>query len=104
MLVLTRRTGQSILVGDDIVVTILELSRDQVRIGIRAPRSVSVHREEVYEEILLSNRAAADAGLDLGGASATPSAAPATPAAPAALPAQPKPQSASLGQIPRRPG
>jgi carbon storage regulator len=61
MLVLTRRSGQSILVGDDIVVTILELGRDQVRIGIRAPRSVSVHREEVYEEILASNRAAADA-------------------------------------------
>lgn len=65
MLVLTRRTGQSILVGDDIVVTILELSRDQVRIGIRAPRSVSVHREEVYEEIRNANRAAADANADL---------------------------------------
>ena len=60
MLVLTRRSGESILVGDDIVVTVLELGRDQVRIGIRAPRSVSVHREEVYREILLSNQAAAD--------------------------------------------
>lgn len=59
MLVLTRRAGESILVGDDIVVTVLELGRDQVRIGIRAPRSVSVHREEVYREILLSNQAAA---------------------------------------------
>jgi carbon storage regulator len=59
MLVLTRRTGESILIGDDITITVLELSRDQVRIGIRAPRSVSVHREEVYREILLSNRAAA---------------------------------------------
>lgn len=87
MLVLTRRTGQSILVGDDIVVTILELSRDQVRIGIRAPRSVSVHREEVYEEILLSNRAAADAGIEI--------------TAPVAAEAQ---QPASLGQLPRRPG
>ena len=48
-----------------IVVTVLELNRDQVRIGIRAPRSVSVHREEVYQEILLSNQAAAadDASL-----------------------------------------
>jgi carbon storage regulator len=65
MLVLTRRVGESILIGDDIVVTVLELNRDQVRIGIRAPRSVSVHREEVYQEILLSNQAAAadDAGL-----------------------------------------
>jgi carbon storage regulator len=65
MLVLTRRVGESILIGDDIVVTVLELNRDQVRIGIRAPRSVSVHREEVYQEILLSNQAAAadDASL-----------------------------------------
>ena len=62
MLVLTRRTGQSIQVGDDIVITVLEATRDQVRIGIRAPRSVEVHREEIYEEILLANRAAA--GLD----------------------------------------
>jgi len=98
MLVLTRRTGQSILVGDDIVVTILELSRDQVRIGIRAPRSVSVHREEVYEEILLSNRAAADAGIEIAPAATTGSA----PAA--SVPAQPKQQPTSLGQLPRRPG
>lgn len=87
MLVLTRRTGQSILVGDDIVVTILELSRDQVRIGIRAPRSVSVHREEVYEEIRNANRAAADANAGLA-ASMTP---------------EPQP-SASINDLPRRPG
>jgi carbon storage regulator len=60
MLVLARRVGENILIGDDIVVTVLEMGRDQVRIGIRAPRSVSVHREEVYQEILLSNREAAD--------------------------------------------
>jgi carbon storage regulator len=64
MLVLTRRNGQSIRIGDDIVITILESSRDQVRIGIRAPRSVGVHREEVYEEILVANRSAA--GIDDG--------------------------------------
>ena len=64
MLVLTRRVGESILIGDEIVVTVLELNRDQVRIGIRAPRSVTVHREEVYQEILLSNRAAAAADDD----------------------------------------
>lgn len=58
MLVLARRVGENILIGDDIVVTVLEMGRDQVRIGIRAPRSVSVHREEVYQEILLSNREA----------------------------------------------
>ncbi len=65
MLVLTRRVGESILIGDDIVVTVLELNRDQVRIGIRAPRSVSVHREEVYQEILMSNQAAAADDADL---------------------------------------
>ena len=73
MLVLTRRTGQSILVGDDIVVTVLELGRDQVRIGIRAPRSVSVHREEVYREILLSNQAAADGDVGFVGPAAVES-------------------------------
>lgn len=64
MLVLTRRLGESILVGDDIVVTVLELGRDQVRIGISAPRSVSVHREEVYQEILLENQAASEGNTD----------------------------------------
>ena len=60
MLVLARRVGENIRIGDDIVVTILELGRDQVRIGIQAPRSVTVHREEVYEEILAANREAAN--------------------------------------------
>ena len=63
MLVLTRRSGQSIVVGDDIVITILELGRDQVRIGIKAPRTVGVHREEVYQEILVANQAAAGTEL-----------------------------------------
>jgi carbon storage regulator len=65
MLVLTRRNGQSIRIGDDIILTILESSRDQVRIGIRAPRSVGVHREEVYEEILVANRSAANVDEDV---------------------------------------
>lgn len=73
MLVLTRRVGESILIGDDIVVTVLELNRDQVRIGIRAPRSVSVHREEVYQEILLSNQAAASDDASLVAAVVGPS-------------------------------
>jgi carbon storage regulator len=60
MLVLSRRKGESIRVGDDIVITIFELGRDQVRIGISAPRTVNVHREEVYDEILLANIAAAN--------------------------------------------
>lgn len=48
MLVLTRQANQSIMIGDDVIVTILEIRGDQVRLGIRAPRSVDVHREEVF--------------------------------------------------------
>ena len=48
MLVLTRRANQSIMIGDDVVVTVLDVRGDQVRIGIKAPRSVGVHREEVF--------------------------------------------------------
>jgi carbon storage regulator len=48
VLVLTRRANQSIMIGDDIVVTVLDVRGDQVRIGIKAPRSVDVHREEVF--------------------------------------------------------
>ncbi len=60
MLVLTRRANQSIIIGNDIVVTVLEIRGDQVRLGITAPRSVSVHREEVYAEIQRENREAAE--------------------------------------------
>ena len=59
MLVLTRRANQSIMIGADVVVTVLEVRGDQVRIGIDAPRSISVHREEVFREIQAANRAAA---------------------------------------------
>lgn len=51
MLVLTRRANQSIIIGTDIIVTVLEIRGDQVRLGITAPRNVSVHREEVFVEI-----------------------------------------------------
>ncbi len=59
MLVLTRRSSQSIVIGKDIVVTVLEVRGDQVRIGVSAPRDVDVHREEVFLELQESNRAAA---------------------------------------------
>ena len=62
MLVLSRRANQSIVVGDDIVITVLDIRGDQVRIGIRAPRNVSVHREEVHAQIRQENRAAAEIG------------------------------------------
>ncbi len=51
MLVLTRRTGEAIRVGHDVVVTIMELKGKQVRLGIDAPKEVAVHREEIYERI-----------------------------------------------------
>lgn len=59
MLVLTRRSGESLMVGDDVVVTVLEVRGDVVRLGISAPRSVQVHREEVYRELQRANREAA---------------------------------------------
>ena len=51
MLVLTRRTNESLIIGHDIVITVLEIRGDTVRIGVKAPREVSVHREEIYDRI-----------------------------------------------------
>ena len=59
MLVLTRKLDQTIRIGDSISVTGLAVDRDQVRIGISAPRAVPIHRQEVFEEIQAANRAAA---------------------------------------------
>jgi carbon storage regulator len=53
MLILTRRVGEHLMIGDDIVVTVLNVQGKNIRIGIRAPRDVAVHREEVYERIKL---------------------------------------------------
>jgi carbon storage regulator len=59
MLVLTRRRGEAIMVGDDVKVVVLEVNGDQVRLGVEAPRAVSVHREEVFKEIQEQNTRAA---------------------------------------------
>ena len=59
MLVLTRKPDQSIMVGSDIEITILEVRGEQVRVGISAPRSVTVHRKEVFDQIREENRLAA---------------------------------------------
>jgi len=59
MLVLTRKLGESIRIGDEIKITIVELEGRYAKIGIEAPRNVIVHREEVYERIQKENRAAA---------------------------------------------
>jgi carbon storage regulator len=52
MLVLTRKAGESIVIGDDIVITVLETRGGQVRLGVDAPRDVVIHRSEVHEQVL----------------------------------------------------
>jgi carbon storage regulator len=64
MLVLSRRVGESVVVGDDVTITILEVRGDVVRVGIDAPRSVSVHRAELLEELAASNQESASPSDD----------------------------------------
>ena len=51
MLILTRRVGETLMIGDDVTITVLGVKGNQVRIGVNAPRDVAVHREEIYERI-----------------------------------------------------
>ncbi len=64
MLVLTRRSGESVMIGDQVVVTVVEVRGDVVRLGIEAPREVRVHREEVYRAVGEANAAAAKTSDD----------------------------------------
>ena len=66
MLVLTRRAGESIVIGDEVRVVVLDVRGDTVRLGIEAPRSVQVHRAEVYAEVQAANAAAVSTTDDLG--------------------------------------
>ena len=68
VLVLTRHANQSIMIGQDVVITVLEVRGDQVRIGIKAPRNVEVHREEVFAALQKANRSAASPSPEALGA------------------------------------
>lgn len=65
MLVLTRKKGQSLMIGQDIEISVVDIQGDQVRLGITAPRSVSIHRKEVFEEILQENLQASSMNLSV---------------------------------------
>jgi carbon storage regulator len=86
MLVLSRQRDETIMIGDDIEVTVVDIRGDKVRLGITAPKSISVHRKEVYDAIRKENRqAAAEAGSQpqANNGGNPPPAASATPDAPA---------------------
>lgn len=59
MLVLSRQRDQSIIIGDNVVITVVDVRGDKVKLGIQAPKEISVHRQEVYEAIQRENRQAA---------------------------------------------
>ena len=65
MLIITRRAGEKVMLGDDIVVEVMEVAGNSVRIGIAAPRSIPVYREELWEAVRAENRAAAEAQGEL---------------------------------------
>lgn len=67
MLVLSRQVDETIMIGDDIEITIVDIRGDKVRLGISAPTRIAVHRKEVYEAIKLENQKAAASSSQLGG-------------------------------------
>ncbi|MBN2297237.1 MAG: carbon storage regulator CsrA [Deltaproteobacteria bacterium] len=68
MLILTRKVGEAVSIGDDIQISVVEIKGTQVKLGIQAPKSVEVHREEIYQKIQEENRRAALIQADVLGA------------------------------------
>lgn len=64
MLVLTRKLGERVLIGDDVMITIIDVGRGQVKLGISAPEGVQIYREEIYLKVVEENRRAADVTKD----------------------------------------
>jgi len=64
MLVLARRLNESIMIGDDIEIVVIDIKGDQVKLGIKAPKKVTVHRKEIYQEIKQENIAAISSDFD----------------------------------------
>jgi carbon storage regulator len=68
LLILTRKAGEAVAIGDDIQVSVVEIKGTQVKLGIRAPKNIEVHREEIYLKIQEENRRAAQVSRDSLGA------------------------------------
>src|SRR5581483_5959935 len=98
MLILTRRAGERVVIGDDVLVTVMEVSGQTVRLGIAAPEGLPIFREEIWLAVKEENRAAAAAADD-----ALPEAAASAPGSPVAGPGSPAAATGSAAPIPGSP-
>jgi carbon storage regulator len=64
MLILTRRVGETLMIGDEVTVTVLGVKGNQIRIGVHAPKNVAVHREEIYQRIQEEQHGSATSGTE----------------------------------------